>query len=100
MFASGLEELLAEHIEPVTGGFLCRICAKVLKGRKDNVRSHYMDLHWADAPSYVCYGNLPSCQRVFTSRNNFKVHLSKYHRDAKGIPLKNFIKSPVPQAKF
>ena len=91
LFPSGLEELLAENTRPTPGGHLCIICSKVLKGRRDNVRSHYVDLHWAEAPSYVCYGKRPNCQRVFTSRNSFKVHLSKYHSELKGVPLSTFI---------
>jgi len=93
----GLEALLVENTRPTPGGHWCIICSKVLKGRTgrkesmDNIRSHFVDLHWSEAPSYTCYGKQPKCQRVWQSRNAFKVHLSKNHPELKGVPLDTFI---------
>ena len=89
-FFLGLEEIIAENTRPtVDGGYFCIICAKVLKGPQTNVRSHFVDLHWSDAPSYWCYGK--QCHKYYTSKSAFRKHLRNYHPDWKGVSLDTFI---------
>ena len=92
-FILGLDALIAENTRPTTtgGGHFCILCAKVIKGRKSNIRRHFVNFHWSEAPSYTCPGKQPRCQRVFTSRNNFHTHLHRNHPEWKGVPLDTFI---------
>ena len=95
LFFLGLEEIIAENTRPTTGGvaggYFCIICAKVLSGPYHNVKAHFVDLHWSDAPSYWCFGKQPKCNKYYTSRNAFRKHLKTVHPDRKGVSLDTFI---------
>ena len=92
-FFLGLEEIIAENTRPtaggVAGGYFCIICAKVLRGPHTNVRSHFIDLHWSEAPTYWCFGK--QCHKYYTSKNAFRKHLKTHHPDWKGVSLDTFV---------
>ena len=91
-FFLGLEEIIAENTRStVHGGYFCIICAKVLKGPQTNVQSHFVDLHWSEAPSYWCQGKWQKCQRYYTSKSAFRMHLRNVHPDWKGVSMDTFI---------
>merc|ERR1712117_862566 len=82
-----LEALIAKHARPTSaGGHFCMICTKVLG--KASVRRHFEDRHWSDAPSYIC----PECQKEYTSKGAFNMHIRTKHPDLKGVPLETFRK--------
>merc|ERR1712117_797408 len=68
------------------GGSFCKFCLKVLG--KGSIKSHFEDLHWADAPSYLC----PECQKEYTAKGTFRKHISTKHPDLKGVALETFRK--------
>ena len=85
----GLEALISENTKPTSGGgYFCVLCTKVMRGPKGNIRKHYVDLHWAEAPSYFCPG--PGCQKVYKP-TAFLNHRNKKHPEWKGVPLDTFI---------
>ena len=85
----GLQAIIAENTRPTAaGGYFCIICTKVLKG---SVKSHFVDLHWSDAPSYWCYGKQQKCQKYYTSKSAFRMHLRNIHPDWKGVSLDTFV---------
>ena len=69
------------------GRFLCLICNKVLKN-KEKSRKHFRDIHWADAPTFLC----PEENYTYTSRNAFGEHIRRNHPEWKGVALDTFIK--------
>ena len=72
---------------------MCRICKGMLKNTK-NRNKHFRDMHWAEAPSYVCPENhLKSCTKMRTSKAAFEMHLSRNHPEWQGVPLAKFIKN-------
>jgi len=89
----GLQAIIAENTRPTAdGGHFCIICAKVLKGCKwTGVKSHFVDLHWSEAPSYWCYGKQPKCQKYYTSKSAFRMHLRNIHPDWKGVSFDTFV---------
>ena len=86
----GLQALISENVKSTSeGGYFCVICTKVLRGSKGQIRKHFVDLHWEEAPSYFCPG--PQCQKVYTSKSAFVMHRRRAHPDWKGVPLDTFI---------
>merc|ERR1712117_519923 len=83
---TSLEDLIAKKSRPTPDGYFCLICIKVLK--KGSIKSHFEDLHWADAPSYLC----PECQKEYTAKGTFRKHISTKHPDLKGVALETFRK--------
>ncbi len=73
---------MAQKACKVAGGTLCQLCGVVLKS---NVRRHMRDIHF-DETTYMC----PACKTTYRSKNVFSSHISKYHRDWKGIDLDKF----------
>ena len=83
---TSLEALIAKNARPTgAGGHFCMICTKVLG--KGSVRRHFEDRHWSEAPSYHCPA--PECQKEYTSKSAFKMHLRTKHPDLKGVPLES-----------
>jgi len=82
-----LEALVAENsCLTDVGGSFCKFCHKVLG--KGQVKSHFESLHWSEAPSYHC----PEleCQKVYTSKGAFWMHIHRNHPNLKGFPLEQF----------
>lgn len=92
---TSLQALIAENTRPTdAGGHFCIICDKDL----GYVKRHFEDLHWSDAPSYFCPA--PKCQKVYTAKSAFSMHLRRNHPDWKGVPLDTFLQTneePVEQ---
>ena len=66
----GLEALIAENTRPTAaGGHFCIICAKVLKGDMSKIRSHFVDLHWLEAPAYICPGKKAKMPKGLSIQN-------------------------------
>ena len=96
-----LRTLIEENSVPTTdGAFRCILCTnsdQPLTGRRSSIlqnkttrRRHFIDIHWADAPSYICPED--NCQITNTSRSAFAAHMRRFHAEWKGVPLDTFIK--------
>ena len=96
-----LRSLIEENsVQTVDGAFRCILCSnsdKPLTGRRsvilknqNNRRRHFIDIHWVDAPSYLCPED--DCQITNTSRSAFGAHMNRFHPEWKGVPLDTFIK--------
>ena len=81
---TSLQALITEKTWPTdAGGHFCKFCLKVLG--KGSARRHFEDRHWSEGPSYHCPA--PECQKAYTSKSAFKMHLRTKHPDLKGVPL-------------
>ena len=88
-FPLSLEGLVAENTWLTeSGGHFCKFCLKVVG--KGSVKRHFEDLHWSGGPSYHC--PVPECQKVYTSKNAFRLHIRAKHPEFKGVPLETFRK--------
>ena len=91
-FFLGLQAIIAENTRPTAaGGYFCLICTKVIKGCYANAKYHFRDLHWSEAPSYWCHGKWPKCQKYYTSKSAFRMHVRNVHPDWKGVSMDTFI---------
>ena len=83
----GLQALIAENTPQTDdGAFICLICNSILKTTTTR-NKHFRDVHWAEAPSYVCpedhlkncKDNLKKCKKMYTSKAAFRTHLRSNH---------------------
>lgn len=98
-----LKSLIEENTVPtIDGAFRCLLCtdrpkSTIAGGRRSSIlktqttrRKHFIDIHWVDAPSYICPED--NCQITNTSRSAFAAHMRRFHAEWKGVPLDTFIK--------
>ncbi len=77
-----IDEMLREKSAATERGYLCLICG----GTRTNLagmKIHFRDLHFDSGIIYRC----PICQKDFKSRHAFACHMSRLHRDLKGLDL-------------
>ena len=64
---------------------LCNLCGSVLRDW-GGFRKHFRDQHFNSKARYLC----PACKGTYKNRNSFAVHLSKQHKEIKGLKLETF----------
>ena len=77
-----MEHLLARRTSQTAAGFLCLICGSTRSSRL-GLRRHLLDAHLDDGVRYRC----PSCRRDYKNKNSFWSHISRNHRDMKGLDV-------------
>ena len=80
-------ELRHKYSMATAQGFICKLCGKVIK----NIIGHLRDRHFHDGITYRC----PTCESEYRTKNSLGVHISKYHKDWKGVKLDEFATSPL-----
>ena len=71
-----------KNVAKTAGGYLCLPCGKVLKA-KQSLYQHFRDLHFYPEVMYTC----PVCKKSYRGKNSIKTHVSRYHKDLKGLDL-------------
>lgn len=75
-----LENLAAEQMVPVEGGFMCLMCGVVIKNKFHTAR-HVENVHVDTGLRYLC----PVCQRELRTRHKFKDHMRKHGPQYRGL---------------
>ena len=77
-----MEAFKSEKLIATAEGFMCKVCgAHFSRGR---ARRHIVEVHFDNhGIRYAC----PECKRFYRNRNSFREHISKYHKEIKGINL-------------
>lgn len=83
--SSTLEELVEQHVAVAAAGYLCTLCGSLIKV-KTNIRRHFRDMHLGGLTRFHC----PPCGHVYKNMNSFSSHVSKSHREWRGIDLNRF----------
>ena len=87
-FLLGLKALIAENTRRTdSGAFVCLVCNTILKSTTTR-NKHYRDVHWAEAPTYAC-----PCQKLYTSKAAFIMHLIRHRPELQGVVAEKFIRT-------
>jgi uncharacterized C2H2 Zn-finger protein len=82
--SAAVEHLMRNEVQECSSGFICLVCGKTIQMRK-NIRRHMKELHVN--VQYRC----PPCKKMFKTRASIYKHISKEHRDWKGVNYDNFL---------
>lgn len=73
-----------QYLSKTDKGSLCLLCCKTIV-RQRNVRLHFLDSHQA-TQAFKC----PACLKSYRTKNSFRVHVYRIHKDWKGVDYEKF----------
>ena len=81
-----VDALIQENVETTHNGVLCMLCQNGKLLQTKSIRQHFLAKHIV-SQIFKC----PGCQKYFKGRNSFGSHMSRKHRELKGLILDHFV---------